>query len=622
MSEIGNTTVAIKANSTQFDMAVTMAMNRFKAFESVVSGFKTGDIAGGTRGLMDLGKTLAGNFNASSLFAALGSMPGWIGVAGQAADYLRKGIGALNSEMQALAHEGISNISSQMRLARMFHISTEAASAFQTVAHMIGVDSQVMQDGMARVARSIGDARAGSVEARAHFEAMGLDWRELASIPLDQSILQINNRLAAMTNITEQAHTAQQIYGRGWREQLQFIQRSNELMERAVQLDEDFGASATQTQVERVRALRNAERQLHATQEAARAGIVNRIGSAAAPFMTAFAEMWTRAIESAQPLLAWIRDILDLIAERGQHFLTGWRNAWERIQPIVERIVEKFMRFITGIGDALGLTTDLGDTSEGIENTLVAMAEAWERIVDASEPFRDAIVSIFSTARDITLFMMEAQAALLRMTLQTESADRVEAAAARLRSAGSPEAIAARAEERAFWRELETFARGVAEIETARLERRRIAHEEELREFDRIWAMHEEGAARVLEALESPLAKFREQIENINIWEEMGLLDSEEAARAMLKATEDFDKAMGGRKERQFAGVMEAGSAAAVSAINRFQFGNGPESPEERVARLLEEAARRDAEALDVSRDIRRAIERIAVPAFADLGAA
>lgn len=637
MADIGSTSVSIVGNSSQFDAAVTFAMNRFKAFETAVSGFKTGDIAGGTRGLMDLGRTLAQNFNAGSLFSVLGSMPGWFGVAAIAADGLRKGIGAVVGELQDLTREGIANIGAQVAMARQFNTSTAAIAGLRSAAQMMGVGDEALTGGLTRLMRTLGAAQEGSEEARESFAGMGLDWRQLADKTPDQAFGQVADSLRGMTSVAQQAHFANAMFGRGFQELMPLIRRGSELIEAQTQDAREWGAVVDAVSQQAFQRMRESQRVLTDTIGNAREGIVNRFADIAMPIMTFVNETITRGLEAAKPIFAWVREQLDTIADLTRAGIASIEAAWPRIQAALGRVFESWKRFADSLGLSAGIGDSLEDNFENMGNAIADALEAWASFVEMTEPLRTAIAGIFNFVKAVIgeigkgVFQLAGILANVLTTMSSVLPDALaapfHAAAERLvairndiaamSGSGVGGAISTpeeRSAERAWQRELAEMYAETARIWEAH-ENARFREAEAYRVAERAWfAEQAEAASRMTASLMTPLEKFREATENINFWEWIGAMDSDEAARAMTSALDDFDRAMGGARERRFAGVMEAGSVAAASAINTFQFGGGTEDAASRTARLMAEAAIRDADALRVARETRDAVRRLTAP--------
>jgi hypothetical protein len=129
-----------------------------------------------------------------------------------------------------------------------------------------------------------------------------------------------------------------------------------------------------------------------------------------------------------------------------------------------------------------------------------------------------------------------------------------------------------------------------------------------------------EMTGRILDGLQSPMDKFWAGMEEARQAFESEFNDSfseDDMARRAGQLLNEWDRAMGGREQR-FANPMTAGSSAAVSAINRFQFGENRETAQERVARLTEESNRQRQMQLDQGRESLEALRQIGRPQVAN----
>jgi hypothetical protein len=117
-----------------------------------------------------------------------------------------------------------------------------------------------------------------------------------------------------------------------------------------------------------------------------------------------------------------------------------------------------------------------------------------------------------------------------------------------------------------------------------------------------------DAAEKTVKEIESPLDKFQEKLASVRQQFSAGLLDENQFALATQKAVAELRDATG-LGEVKLSGAAVAGSAEAVSAINRFQAGA---AEPRRVEELLKQAKEIQRQQLEEAKRTREAIERLA----------
>ena len=108
--------------------------------------------------------------------------------------------------------------------AEEFGISTRAMVGMTVLATNRAEEWEV---GLQRLQKNIGEAAGGSKEAQAKFEALGLSWKTLEALPLDQAAGKVNDAINAGATNASKASAAFEIYGRKGQDLLRIIEQGS-----------------------------------------------------------------------------------------------------------------------------------------------------------------------------------------------------------------------------------------------------------------------------------------------------------------------------------------------------------------------------------------------------------
>lgn len=99
-------------------------------------------------------------------------------------------------------------------LSNKLNITTEALSALDYAANNLGVSTDVMHGALSKMTRKLGEAANGAKAAVAAFQSLGIDFRTLMGIPVDQQFLAIVNAINNLPGAEKQAAAAAAIFGK------------------------------------------------------------------------------------------------------------------------------------------------------------------------------------------------------------------------------------------------------------------------------------------------------------------------------------------------------------------------------------------------------------------------
>jgi hypothetical protein len=98
--------------------------------------------------------------------------------------------------------------------AEIIGITTDALQELQYAAQLSGVSADVLQGSLQKLTKNLGDAAMGGTSAKKSLDELGLSGSELSTIPLDQALSRIADKLAAVENPAQRATLATDLFGK------------------------------------------------------------------------------------------------------------------------------------------------------------------------------------------------------------------------------------------------------------------------------------------------------------------------------------------------------------------------------------------------------------------------
>jgi hypothetical protein len=93
-------------------------------------------------------------------------------------------------------------------------ITTDALQELQYAAQLSGVSADVLQGSLQKLTKNLGDAAMGGTSAKKSLDELGLSGSELSTIPLDQALAKIADKLSAVENPAQRATLATDLFGK------------------------------------------------------------------------------------------------------------------------------------------------------------------------------------------------------------------------------------------------------------------------------------------------------------------------------------------------------------------------------------------------------------------------
>jgi len=98
--------------------------------------------------------------------------------------------------------------------AEIIGITTDALQELQYAAQLSGVSADVLQGSLQKLTKNLGDAAMGGTSAKKSLDELGLSGSELSTIPLDQALSKIADKLTAVENPAQRATLATDLFGK------------------------------------------------------------------------------------------------------------------------------------------------------------------------------------------------------------------------------------------------------------------------------------------------------------------------------------------------------------------------------------------------------------------------
>ncbi len=292
-------------------------------------------------------------------------------------------LAAVWEKLQGVISAGMKAAKEQLGLARSFDISNAAAASFQQAARLAGQDVSESRAGLLHMERTLQAAAGGSTEAGLAFRRLGLDAHQLAQMPLDQSLQQINASLQSLDGATRNIAT-RQIFGRHGEEAAALARQ----LERGAALAQEFDLVLSQTDGSAIRSADLAVKGAGASLEALKQSFVQNIALAAAPALEAVSNLFSQALTFAQPLVSVVKGIVGFVAGIIAGVAGFFKPVLAGLKPVLDLLkgIGGFISdIVTTIGGLIGGV--LSDLGEGI--ALILKPLSW---------LKDLFTTLFSSS--------------------------------------------------------------------------------------------------------------------------------------------------------------------------------------------------------------------------------
>ena len=174
MATIANLAVGLIADTSKFAAGMNKAINKSKAFKMASS------------------------------------------IAKKAANGMAVAITAATAALGFMVKKQFEAIDRTAKLSSVLGISTNQLLGLERAVKLSGGSIENLDTGFKRMTRNIADAEDGLSTSVRAFDKLGLSSERLMGMSVNDQFLAITDSLGKMTNVTERAATAQQLFGRSY----------------------------------------------------------------------------------------------------------------------------------------------------------------------------------------------------------------------------------------------------------------------------------------------------------------------------------------------------------------------------------------------------------------------
>jgi hypothetical protein len=452
------------------------------------------------------------------------------------------------------------------KTARRLGTDVNTLSALQIAA---GLSAEDMTTGLFHLQRELGAASAGSTEAQAKFEKLGLDWQALSVMGFAEKLGVISDRSKDLALNTEKAHLAFEVFGRSGSDYGKLLAGGAQGIAAAGAKAQGLGLGVSQEELTSVMnvglAYKDISRALDGIQRQAAVAFAPLIGSAAEwvsgllkdkeglkDFWKSFAD----SVEGAAVVaLNYIDQIIDSIGDLGKMFktqlteLAGWGDTIKNLfslKPPKGGVFSHLLGFEKDVPTTGVILEGDKKTGSNISGDVAKMLHDWRE--NAAKKLGQ---SGTATLADSGTKFDDKEAAK-KLTASIGELDK--ALGSQIAGFGKG------ADAAKIWR----FEQDGATDAMLKSTRALAAQADALKVMDEM----KKHAADLAKDLQTPLETFEGKLEDLQNMLQAGLIDTELYARGAAKA---FDALQGKDltiSARSPAGLAQ-GSAAAISAVTR-----------------------------------------------------
>ena len=145
-------------------------------------------------------------------------------------------------------------------LSRRFQLDVGAANDLAVAAQRVGLETESVGAAVGRMNLTLGKAAEGSGEAIGAFARLGLNFRDLSTMGVDEALAKIGDKLNAMGSQAERTAAAQAIFGKGWAEIDPLLRGGSRALEQAHVAAARFGLTVSQMDLTNLKSMKQSGR--------------------------------------------------------------------------------------------------------------------------------------------------------------------------------------------------------------------------------------------------------------------------------------------------------------------------------------------------------------------------
>lgn len=330
-----------------------------------ISGWATAAKGGLTSAGTAIGTALGGPIGAA-IGGAVGSAVGELGVTVA---------GALGSPF-----EKIDEFAKTVKKASVLGISGSQYQGLTQSLAKVGIEGEQVDVVFAKLGNTLTKAANGDMMAGAMFQKLGLDAKQLAGQPLDQTFLSIADAISKLPSPAEQANAAIAAFGKNGVALLPQLQQGGKGIQDFIDQQKKMGAVLSDSQLKAAADASKAWKGAKAQISAAWEGLKNRATIIVAPIIEFAGKAVSKAFALATPVFEWMGRAIETVADIARAVFEqltvwfeegiGWVKSWTAELgtftggwPTVRTVIVEVFR---GIGIAAALAWDTVKAGAGV----------------------------------------------------------------------------------------------------------------------------------------------------------------------------------------------------------------------------------------------------------------
>ena len=351
----------------------------------------------------------------------------------------------------AMVRSGLKTIDEQAKLAASLNTTTASMQVLARAADLAGVSQGEVEQATIMMTKSLSQAAAGTGPAVKALQQLHLSAADLASLPIDQKMVAIQDAIAKFIPKAEQAAVASQIFGS--RAGLIFTRIDSATLRQATQDVQDFGVAVSEGDAAQIQRTNDALSRMGLLWR----GISNQLAVAAAPALEAIANAMAAIGKTTGPLGRAIKGLFNHLGEIatiaatfaavfGGRLVVSLASAVLGIKGVsLSLAVLRGAIIRTGIGALIvgageliywfgRLVKGAGGFGEAMRLLKDVAIEVWDRIKLGAQSLGKSLASVWATIETGWLRMLS--------VLQQKWADFLHAVAGGLRDVPGMDAVA------------------------------------------------------------------------------------------------------------------------------------------------------------------------------------
>jgi hypothetical protein len=213
----------------------------------------------------------------------------------------------------AMIRSGLQTVDAQAKMAQSLGTTVESLQVLDRAADLSGVSMGNVEQATVQLTRRLSQAAAGAGPAVQALDRLGLSVQALQSLPLDQRIALIQDRLAEFVPEAERAAVASQLFGD--RAALVFTRIDTATLRQATADVNDFGIVVSEQDADQIERTNDALSRLGLIWR----GVSNQLAVAAAPALEAVANALAAVSKTTGPLGQAIAGVFDNLGRLGAY---------------------------------------------------------------------------------------------------------------------------------------------------------------------------------------------------------------------------------------------------------------------------------------------------------------